>query len=229
MKKLNRNIPLQQGVLGRTGKKPFSLQRNHAHYTTPSYLSPRRMSSYGHQYALAMSTKCSTFLNIGSANWILSTLLTQQKKFVIDLDIDLATNPHILGSLPYLPFLDNSIEAVLCFQVLEHLPFIIFIDCIKELSRIAKKSIIISLPDRTLLKADKVKRLIYLLVHNPRKWYRYNKVNIDPEHFWEIGINGVSDSVILNIIAGLEINVVSHYRNELFDYHHFFLLEKQDL
>ena len=222
-------MPEKQRILGRTVKEPFSIQRNFDHYTTPNFLSPKRMSSYGHQYALAMNTNCSTFLNIGSANWILSSLLKQQNKFVIDLDIDLSINPNVLGSLPKLPFPNNSFEVVMCFQVLEHLPFIMLEDCLKELCRISSKFITLSLPDQTSSYYEKIKKLIYFLVHNPRKWYRFNKKQIDPEHFWEIGINGISYSKIETIITDLNIIANTHFRNELFNYHHFFLLEKQDI
>ena len=215
-------------ALNRSEEKPFGLQRNHNYYISSKYLSPKRMSSYGLQYRLAINTNCSTFLNIGSANWILTTFLTQQGKYVVELDIDNATNPSVLGLLPYLPFEDSSFEVVMCFQVLEHLPFNLLANCMNELRRITSHYIIISLPDQTLTIYEKIKRFIYILIHNPKNLYLFNKKFIDQEHFWELGINGVSFDNIKKISEDLKINITSHFRNNLFDYHHFILLEKMN-
>ncbi len=213
-------------VLGRSEKQPHRLQRNSDYYLTPKYLSPERMSSYGHQYNLAMNTGCSSFLNVGSANWILHSLLFKQGKFVSDLDIDLSTTPDVIGSIVNLPLKDFSFEVVMCYQVLEHLPFFTFEQSLRELRRVSSKFIIISLPDRSLSRFEKAKRFLYILVRNPRNLHLLRKKIIDPEHFWEIGRNGVTLDRVLNVFLDLNIKILSHFRNRHFDYHHFFLLEK---
>lgn len=220
-------MPQKDKVLGRSSNHPDGLQQEHDYYLSPEYSTPERMSSYGHQFALAMKTGGRTFLNVGSANGILSYLLSQHSKSVVDLDIDPKTEPHIVAALPKLPFPDDSFDVVMCFQVLEHLPFSMFTECISELSRVASKSIILSLPDRTLSFFDQVKNLVYLLFHNPKKWRRFNQVYIDPEHFWEISQNGVTSRKIKDIFSCMGMDLITHYRNDLNYYHHFFLLNNE--
>jgi len=84
-------------------------------------------------------------IDIGADECYLKKYLGENVKYTgigldsdkLDLEIDLESGP--------LPYKDNSFDVVLCFDVLEHLENIY--DVFDELCRVAKKYVIISLPN----------------------------------------------------------------------------------
>ena len=217
--KIEENKPV-----GRSTNDPYGIQKSADEYFSIKYLDPARMSSYGHQFSLAMSTNGDTFLNIGSANNLLNYMLTKQGKYVTDLDLDIRTSPTVTAILPNLPFSNNSFNVVLCFQLLEHLPFSMLPDCLRELKRVSNKNIILSLPDTSSSKREKVKYKIYKTIKHPREWriYRFREKN--KEHFWEIGDGDVTIKMIIDVLNAERLILQKHYRNKFNPYHHFFVL-----
>jgi len=211
--------------INRTQDNPFGIQKNYQEYYKPQYLSPSRMSSYSYQYSLALETECKSFLNIGSANNILSYLLSKQKKLFINLDLDYDTHPDLVATFPKTPFADKSFDAVLCFQVLEHFPFSNFSFCLSELKRLAIKFIILSLPDISLSKRAKVKYFLYDKLKHPREWKLYKMREKSDEHFWEIGYGNINFLLLKKMFEEENVLVKKHFRNKLNRYHHFFVLE----
>lgn len=65
--------------------------------------------------------------------------------------------PKIKGRIENIPFPDNSFDIVLCSEVLEHLPNTIYEKALKELQRVAKKYILISVPNEENLQIGNVK------------------------------------------------------------------------
>lgn len=65
--------------------------------------------------------------------------------------------PKVQGSLEELPFLDNSFDILICCEVLEHLPFPVYKKAIKEMERVSKKYILISVPNRENLDSRMIK------------------------------------------------------------------------
>ncbi len=181
------------------------------------------MSSYGHQYSLAMKSKGTSFLNIGSGNDLLRNLLSRQGKSIVDFDLNTTTNPSVCGKLPFLPFSSSSFDVVLCFQMLEHLPLALFPICLKEFTRIGTKFVIISLPDVTYKGYEKLKHLTYKILKHPQVWKKYQKSEIDIEHEWEIGVGIVSEKTIIKYLNVDGLSLVRHFRNDLNLYHHFFV------
>jgi hypothetical protein len=218
------DIPKINEPIGRTADKPFGIQRDPYSYYGSDYLSPERLSSYGYQFRLAIETNSRSFLNVGSANFILKQLLEKQKRSVLDLDLDFLTKPDIIGALPFLPFPDKSLDVVMCFQMLEHLPFILLGSCIKEIKRIAKEYILLSLPDRTRSKSQIAKYFIYRILKHPSYWRMYQLLPTSKEHFWEIGHSNITEDTLLCVIRNEGVEVVKHFRNPYNAYHHFFIL-----
>jgi len=54
----------------------------------------------------------------------------------------------ILGNIAKLPFPDRSFDLVTCLEVLEHLPDGVYREAINEIERVARKYIILSVPNR---------------------------------------------------------------------------------
>lgn len=192
-------------------------------YCTHEYLSPSRMSSYGHQYSLAMKSKGASFLNVGSGNDFLNHLLTRQGKFVVDFDLNYSTKPIVCGKLPFLPFYNSSFDIVLCFQMLEHLPVSLLPTCLTEFARVGTKYVIISLPDVTYRGYEKIKHFTYKVTKHPQVWKKYEIPQIDFEHEWEIGIGDVDEETVLKCVENDQLSLVHQFRNDLNLYHHFFV------
>jgi len=64
------------------------------------------------------------------------------------------TCPAVLASVTQIPFSDRSYDFVLCSEVLEHLDKIDLQKAISEMSRIAKKYLLITVPNDELLEAS---------------------------------------------------------------------------
>lgn len=216
--------PSKNNPIGRTEKEPYGIQHDPLDYSRPSYLDPARMSSYGYQYKLAYESGGKSFINVGSSNHLLSDLLREQGRFVLDLDLDFRTKPDVLGLIPKLPFKPKVFDVALCFQMLEHLRFSSFSDNLIELSRVAD-TIIISLPDITLTKREVFKYKFYKKLHFPKEWIIYKPRKIDEEHFWEIGDGKIFYDDVLRELEIANLSLIKHFRNSLNRYHHFFVLK----
>lgn len=225
---MQKNKSLSCDPINRTKDNPFGIQKSYLEYYEPGYLKPNRMSSYGYQYKLAMEANSDTYLNVGSANDLLNYLLLKQGKFIVDLDIDKETRPRVTAKIPDLPFSSKSFDVVMCFQVLEHMPFSFISQSLKELNRIACRQIILSLPDITQSKKGKFKYRFFSLFKRPRKWQIYKPRSIDPEHFWEIGAGDINLDMVISCFQKENLTIFNHFRNELYPYHHFFVLEKSE-
>ncbi len=62
----------------------------------------------------------------------------------------------VQGSVDDLPFPDNSFDLVICSEVLEHLPYSIYQKAIKEIMRVTRKYILISVPNNEDIEILKV-------------------------------------------------------------------------
>lgn len=65
--------------------------------------------------------------------------------------------PKLYASIDYLPFKDNSFDLVVCAEVIEHLPYDVYRKGLTELQRVARKHIIISVPNSENILAKFVK------------------------------------------------------------------------
>ena len=57
--------------------------------------------------------------------------------------------PDLVGSVTQIPASNDSFDVSLCCQVLEHLPFEQFIPPLKELRRVTRNVLVMSLPDQS--------------------------------------------------------------------------------
>jgi hypothetical protein len=209
--------------------KPFEIQKSAPDYLK-NYLSPQRMTSIAFQYQLAIESNKHNFLEVGPGNNLLSFLLRKSGKNVQGIDIDIDISPDVLGVIPNLPFRDQCFEVSLCFQVLEHLPFTYFIPSLLELARVSSQFVIISLPHRTINKISPLRKLGNFFYHITGRGYRWKieEVKRNQEHFWEIGLDKPIDEINEAFkIANLTLS--TEFRNPFLDYHHFFILHKENL
>ena len=199
------------------------------HYTGSSYDSKERFISYWHQINEIILLKPMRVLEIGIGNGFVSRYLREHKLNVATLDISHDLCPDVAGSVLSIPFNDESFDVVSCCEVLEHLPYIEFSKALKEMHRVSREYVVLSLPDVTtayhvnieLPRVKTIKRLVNHPLHRPVDHV------FDGEHYWETGKKGYSLKQIEFDITHSGLNIVNTYRVYEFCYHRFFILEKK--
>jgi len=190
-----------------------------------NYVYFARWASYWQQINEVLRLKPTNVLEVGIGGGLVANYLKSLGVDIKTCDIDGKLKPDFAGSVENLPFEDNSFDVILCAEVLEHLPFEKFPIALKELNRVSKKYVVLSLPHwgwtfKFCLKIPLLPPLKFLwkisgfLKHKPG------------EHQWEIGKRGFSLRKIKKEISAAGFKILNDY--VLFEnpYHHFFILEK---
>jgi len=175
------------------------------------YISKKRWNSFFHQIEEIISSDPDSVLEIGLGTGLLRAVLKDVYKCNYEsLDIIERNQPDYIGSVIDLPFLDKSYDVVVCYEVLEHLPYENFEKALSEIFRVAKSNVVISLPN-----AGSSRR--------PNQEHIFNG-----EHYWEINKIGYEQNIVIDTIQrvgnshGFEL--VNNYRVVEYLYHHFFVL-----
>lgn len=194
-----------------------------------SYVSKYRYNSYWHQLDETLKSQPKTVLEIGVGSSVTSSYLKHLGIDVITLDLESELKPTICASVTDLPIESNSIDTVVCCQVLEHLPFELFEKCLSELHRVCKNTLVLSLPDKTP-GISIILRMPNFLFKNfgfSIPWAIREPIKEIKEHHWEIGRRGYPVKRIKENIEHLPFKIESTYRVPEYPYHHFFILAKK--
>lgn len=197
---------------------------NNINYSFKKYVYPERWVSYWHQIDEVLKLTPKNLLIIGSGDAMVSEVLKKYIKQVKTFDIESELEPNIIGSVDDIALPNNSFDVVLCCEVLEHLPFEKFEKCLKEIKRIAKKDVVLSLPHFgppikfsfkiPFIKEIKIAfKVPYFIKHKPN------------EHCWEIGKRGYSSRKIRQVIKKY-FRIKKEFIPFENQYHHFYVLEK---
>jgi ubiquinone/menaquinone biosynthesis C-methylase UbiE len=167
-------------------------------------------------------------LEVGIGSGLTKYVLEHAGVSVITADIDKDLAPDYQADVRSLPFEENQFDAVAAFQILEHLPFQDFEVALRELRRVSRRYVCISLPDSGIYLRFKLHltgkmrcdRWIDL-----SGWRR--KAHLDGgEHYWEINEQGFEIDTVRSTIrkAGLTIKNENRLLENM--YHRLFILEK---
>ena len=163
-------------------------QVDKSHYEFHRYLSKARWNSLWHQLDEVIRLRPENVLEIGPGPGLFkhTALLFGIKVETLDLDPDL--KPDHVGSAMALPFALNTYDVVCAFQMLEHLPYENALLAFREMVRVSRRHVIISLPDsetvwRYQFHIPKLGEFDMLV---PRPSIGTRKHKFDGEHFWEI-------------------------------------------
>lgn len=159
-------------------------------------------------------------------------MMTSHVGIVIGINKNL--KPDIVGEITKLPFTNNSFDAILCCQVLEHLPFERVETALKEMTRISNY-MVISLPyfsvyisitlDANVFSWIKRKRfkpknfLMRLPFPLPHKF--------DGAHYWEIGKRGYPLKVIRKLFQKCGLKILKEKIPPLNAPHHFLFYKER--
>mgnify|MGYP001603163997 CR=1 FL=1 len=156
----------------------------------------------------------------------LTDALKHQGVTVTTLDIDENLHPDVVGSVQQMPIQNAAVDVALCAEVLEHLPFDRFEMCVKELARVTRQGVILSLPHwgytaRVILDVPGLPPL-------RRAWKLplSKRLVSGGVHFWEIGRAGYPLKRITAILAESFL-IEREWLSPWMPYHHFFRLKKR--
>lgn len=198
-------------------------QVNRDAYRFERYGEEDRFVSYAHQLQEIGRVNPKRMLEVGVGDGTIKHHVTSSGIEYVGVDIADDVGADYIGSVTALPFPDDSFDLACAFEVLEHLPFDQFSTALKELARVSKKDVLISLPHF----GPPVKLLFKIpFMREVRVAFKipYPRVHaFDGQHYWEIGKKGYSLARVKSVIAEhfvIERDFVP-FNNQ---YHHFFVL-----
>ena len=197
-------------------------------YNFKKYCQIERFNSYWHQLNEVLKLKPSSVLEIGVGDKVFANYLkdnTDVRYTSADIAEDL--KPDVITDILNLSFEDNSFDVVCAFEVLEHLPFDQFVQALKELRRVARDYVVISLPHW----GRHFSILIRLPFFKKIRWQKkLNFMSIKHEfngqHYWEIGKKGFGIQKIKDKIGDSGLEIEKDFIAFESPYHHFFILKK---
>lgn len=201
-------------------------QVNKEHYNFDSYSHLDRWASYYYQLKEVLTFKPDNILEIGVGDKVFGSFIKNNTNIsYTSIDIAPDLKPDTVGSVLELPFLDNSFDVVCAFEVLEHLPFEDFEKALSEITRVSKKSSVISLPHfgppvKFLLKLPFIPEIKFSFKIPFLKNHIFNG-----QHYFEIGKKTYNLSVIIKKIKKYGI-IKKEYVPFENQYHHFFVITK---
>lgn len=199
-----------------------------SHYQFQKYMSKNRWASVWHQIDEVSRFNPSRVLEIGPGPGVFKSAATGFGLHVETLDIDPELKPDHLAPADIMPFEDMAFDVVCAFQMLEHVPYELSLKIFKEMCRVAKDGVVISLPhDRTLWPFS-----LYMPTrgkiqfHIPRPFSKQKLHEFDGEHYWEINKVGYDFAkVLLDFQKAGNRSLANHFRVFENPYHHFMIFK----
>lgn len=206
-------------------------QVDKSHYEFQRYVTKSRWISLWHQLDEIIKLNPRNVLEIGPGPGILKAITSVFGLKIETLDLDPELHPDHIGSVTNMPFEDGAFDLVCAFQMLEHLPFEDSLSAIKEMARVSRRYIVISLPDAATRWPITIQlpRLgaVRFSVPRPRLGPPIHKFN--GEHYWEINKKGYElNKVITRLTEMSGCTLLYSYRVHENQYHRFFVFQKLD-
>lgn len=203
-------------------------QVDKSHYNFSRYVDKQRWTSMWHQVDEVYRLKPKRVLEIGPGPGVFKAVSKLFGLAVETLDIDPDLGPDHVASVFEMPFKDGAFDVVCAFQMLEHLPFEKSLEAFREMSRVAQRAIVISLPN--------AERRWPFSVHIPRVGLIQRSVpkprlkpipnTFEGEHYWEINKEGYAlRRVEREFLNQTNFKLSRSYRVPEHLYHHFFVFE----
>lgn len=203
-------------------------QVNKSHYNFTSYFTKQRWASLWHQLHEVLELHPASVLEIGPGIGFFKLVASLFDLKVETVDVAHDLNPDHIASATRLPFADDTYDCVCAFQMLEHLPYEESLQAFREMLRVSKKNIVISLPD--------VRPQWRYCIHIP-KWGQIDKLVNKPlwrpqehrftgEHYWEINKIGYTVSKVTADFATHGGTLLRTFRVAEFPSHRYFVFRK---
>lgn len=202
-------------------------QVDKSHYDFERYMTKARWTSVWHQIDEISRLKPKNVLEIGPGPGVFKKVASAFGIPVETLDLDPELNPDHVGSVTAIPFDDKTYDAVCAFQMLEHLPYETSLQAFREMARVSKRHIIISLPDaKTMwLYRAHIPKFGSHDILIPRPTLKVRNHEFDGEHYWEISKKGYDLSRIVKDFCEIS-QLIRTYRVPENPYHRFFIFSR---
>jgi ubiquinone/menaquinone biosynthesis C-methylase UbiE len=205
----------------------FSVQVKEGHYVKSSYLTKDRWINYWYQWRILQQPDIKSILEIGVGNGVVAELFQKTGMQVTTIDIDANLRPTQVASVTALPFAENQFDAVLCAEVLEHLPFEQSQQGMHEIYRVTKKWALVTLPHAGYVFSVTTKFPLLSWWSWVRKLpFFWKEHAFQGEHYWELGKKGWSQARLRDalISVGFKVHSVKMHADD--PAHVFFWCEK---
>ena len=209
-------------------------QTDRSHYDE-TYYERRRLYSVAVQAEALRELRPASVVEIGPGMGVFAAMFRQLSgATVVTMDIDPTLRPDVIGSVFEMPFSDGAFDAAACFQMLEHLPFERFAPALREMRRVARVGLALSLPDcsyaltvRMGIRNPRKDGLVTAWTVQPASWAlrALKQVPNSAGHYWEIGRRGTPLSVVRQAIREAGWRVEKEFRTAENAYHRFFVLK----
>ncbi len=216
---------------------PQEAQIKKDHYFRKKYMRRERLYSYVEQIELVKqyAEAEDQVLEIGPGNGFLSHFLNNYLPYtnVTTVDVNPDLKPDIVDDIQAPQTIhEKSYDSVLCFEVLEHMPFEKSVSAVQNLTRIARKYVLISVPDMRYFIALRFGIFGTLPLHMEKllstaRWRR-RSATFGKDHHWEIGVrteNRLYNAGYVRKKLFRNMDVIKDYRCHLVPWHHFYVVQ----
>jgi len=201
------------------------VQVDKSHYRFEAYAFEGRFVSYYWQLKKVFATDPKSILEVGVGDRVFGDFIknnTTVQYTSVDVADDL--KPDVIGSVLELPFADKSFDVTCAFEVLEHLPFEHFDQAVRELARVARTHVVISVPHFGPMLSFSCKIPFIPHIFFAFKIPFPKKHVFNGQHYWELGKKGYPPKLIRERLAG-HGKIIHDFVPFGNSYHHFFVLQ----
>ena len=148
------SVEIQRATEGANGNAGLEYYEQEELWDESSgYESPVEQIRAEHLVGLVRALGARTILDVGAGNGIVANRLQALGLEVIALDhsqlaMRRVSTPKVVADIAHLPFEDSRFDLVLSSEVLEHLPTAVFAAARSELGRVARRWVLITVPNR---------------------------------------------------------------------------------
>ena len=153
---------------------------------------PGRWGSYYHQIESILSTDAEEILEIGIGNKTVYDYISRRRQ-VRGMDFAEDLDPDKVGDIRDMPFEDDSFDLVCAFEVLEHIPKKDLDKALKEMKRVSREHVLVSVPQHARYIALKGRMpLIGKFSFRLRLPKGKENSQFDGQHYWELNSDKMS-------------------------------------
>ena len=153
-----------------------------------------------------------TLLEIGPGNGFTSSYLRRQGFDVTTLDIDPDKHPDIVANVATYEF-PQSYDAVLAFEVFEHIPFEKFEQVVRRIAAVAGDYVFLSLPRNEQVPFRLALKLGARRREHAVEWRRLEGRIRETHHFWELDHGETSVARVDRLFADCGFHIERRQRN----------------